>query len=120
MMQEHKSPTYVYRLATQQEWRDAKETGTIPEREIDRRDGYLHLSTRDQVLETAKLHFAEVDDLLALEIPFDAIAQTVKFELAAKRGTYFPHFYGQLSVTNVANAICLEPDGDGFIFGSIV
>ncbi len=108
---------FVYRLATSAEWIATEETGVAPTRDIDSRDGYIHLSTRDQVIETANLHFAGVRDLLALEIPLGSIVDEVKFELAPKRGEAFPHLYGVLRREHVVRAIKLSDSGDGFEFG---
>ena len=109
---------FVYRLATKAEWIASAETGVAPTRDIDKRDGYIHLSTREQVIETANLHFAGVGDLLALEIPLADIADQVKFELAPKRGEEFPHLYGALRHDHVARAIPLIVDGNSFRFGA--
>lgn len=117
-MTETPSPEFVYRLATAAEWRAAQGSGVVPEREIDAKDGYMHLSTREQVLETARLHFAGADDLLALEIPLAPVAQDVKFELAPKRGEAFPHLYRTLRCEDVAAVISLERDGEAFRFGA--
>lgn len=111
------APDFVYRLASAEEWRQAQETGALPRRDIDLKDGYFHLSTREQALETARLHFAGATDLLALEIPLAAIADKVKFELAPKRGEAFPHYYGDLLASHVKRAIPLQPDGAAFSFG---
>ncbi|WP_425410861.1 DUF952 domain-containing protein [Hyphococcus sp.] len=119
MMTEPESD-FVYRLATEQEWRAAQETGRVPKRDIDERDGYYHLSTRSQLLETANLHFAGAADLLALKMPLAAIAGDVKFELAPKRGEKFPHLYGDLNVGHVAAAIRLNNEKGGFQFGDIL
>ncbi len=116
MTAEHQ-PEFVYRLATADEWREANNTGVVPKRTIDERDGYFHLSTREQVLETANLHFNGVADLLALEIALAPIAAQVKFELAAKRGDAFPHLYDLLKCRHVTAVHRLVEDGDGFQFG---
>lgn len=108
---------YVYRLATAPEWLATQEGGVAPTRDTDKRDGYMHLSTREQVLETANRHFAGIPDLLALEIPFEAIAGAVKFEFAPKRGEEFPHLYGALRRNHVVRAISLVEKADGFQFG---
>jgi len=109
-------PEYVYRLASAEEWAETRRTGLAPQRDIDRKDGYFHLSTRDQAIATANIHFAGVGDLLALEIPLAAIAADVKFELAPKRGEEFPHLYGALKLEHVARAISLVAGDDGFQF----
>ena len=106
----------VYRLATPAEWIAAEEGGVVPTRDIDKRDGYIHLSTRDQVLETANLHFAGEPALMALEIPLRDIADQVKFELAPKRGEAFPHLYGVLTHDHVQRAIKLNKNESGFSF----
>lgn len=110
--------TFVYRLASEREWRAAQTSGVVPLRAIDERDGYVHLSRREQVLETARLHFADCDDLLALEIPLAPIAGKVRDELAPKRGETFPHLYGVLRAEDVAAVLPLVRTGDGFAFGA--
>lgn len=114
-MKDH--PEFVYRLATRAEWFAAREAGVVPSRDIDKRDGYMHLSTREQVIETANIHFPGEKGLLALEILLAPIASEVKFERAPKRGEDFPHLYGALRAEHVARAIRLEPGLNGFSFG---
>ncbi len=110
-------PEFVYRLATDAEWIATQERGVAPTRDIDERDGYIHLSTRAQVIDTANLHFAGVTDLWALEIPLAGVAGQVKFELAPKRGEKFPHLYGALRREHVARAVRIVDGDDGFRFG---
>ena len=117
-MAETNNPEFVYRLASIAEWRAAQETGIVPKRDIDVKDGYVHLSTRGQVLETAQRHFKGADDLLALEIPLAPILADVKFELAPKRGEAFPHLYRDLRRGDVAAATPLLRDGEVFSFGA--
>ncbi len=111
------APEFVYRLASPEEWFAAEETGVVPTREIDKRDGYIHLSTREQALSTANIHFADAKELMALEIPLSTIAEQVKFELAPKRGEAFPHLYGVLRREHVRRAIRLVKTPAGFEFG---
>lgn len=112
-------PEFVYRLASAAEWKAAEESGAVPKRDIDLKDGYFHLSTREQALETARIHFAGADDLLALEISLAGIADKVKFELAPKRGEAFPHYYGDLLAAHVRRAIKLTHEDGVFSFGDI-
>ena len=117
MSMDQSKPEFVYRLATGAEWVEAQKTGRVPLRSIDEKDGYIHLSTRDQLLETARLHFADAKDLLALEIPLQPIASHVKFELAPKRGEEFPHLFASLKASDVKQALCLVSANDGFVIG---
>jgi uncharacterized protein (DUF952 family) len=75
-------PEFVYRLATPDEWRSARATGVVPTREIDDKDGAMHLSTRAQFLETANRHFAGARELYGLQIPWARIAGHATFEWA--------------------------------------
>lgn len=117
MSMDQSKPEFVYRLATGAEWAEAKKTGRVPLRSIDEKDGYVHLSTRDQLLDTARLHFAGENDLLALEIPLHPIENHVKFELAPKRGEKFPHLFSSLDVSWVKQALSLVSANDGFVIG---
>ncbi|MBI1364402.1 MAG: DUF952 domain-containing protein [Alphaproteobacteria bacterium] len=105
----------MYRLIAAADWQAARSAGLVPLRDIDRRDGYLHLSTGDQVLETARLHFAGAADLVALEIDESALEGDIKFE-PARGGELFPHLYGTLPVSAVRRARRLLAAADGFVF----
>lgn len=117
-MSDAQTPAHVYRLVTHSEWRETEETGVAPLRDIDRRDGYIHLSTRAQVLETARLHFSGADDLLALQIPLASLGDAIKFEMAPKRGEAFPHLYDVLRRDDVSAAVRLVRSGENFAFGN--
>jgi uncharacterized protein (DUF952 family) len=110
------NPEFVYRIITADDWAAAQESGAAPYGEDDQRDGFLHLSLRKQVLETAGLHYKNKGALLALEIPLAAISDTVKFETAPKRGEKFPHLYGSLTVDKIVRVIRLVHDGEDFRF----
>ncbi len=105
-------PEFVYRLISQDDWRQAQAERIVAYQAIDQQDGFLHLSVRDQVLDTAALYFKDRDDLLALEISYQKIAQDLKFE-PSRDGVLFPHLYGQLSVAAITRAIPLIASTDG-------
>src|SRR5689334_12878250 len=48
----------VYKILTADEWASARAAGRFDGSAVDRRDGYVHLSGADQVVETAARHFA--------------------------------------------------------------
>ena len=104
---------YYYRITLPGEWTTAQETGHIPKREIDVADGYFHLSTGGQLIETANLHFSEERALIALVFKADTLAEHIKMELAPKRQQYFPHYYGELKADQVHQALTLEKSAGG-------
>lgn len=94
--------TFVYKLLPAAAWARAAAEGVVAPSDVDRRDGYIHLSGADQVLDTADRYFGDVDDVVALEIPEHRIAAVLRYEHAPKRGALFPHLYGALPVSAVA------------------
>lgn len=106
----------VYKLVPADVWSDALSTGRIEPADIDLQDGYIHLSTAEQVLETARLHFAGAADLVALEIDLSKVTGQIRYEVAPKRGAAFPHLYGDLDVAAVRRAISLRPIDGGYAF----
>ena len=55
--------TTVYKICSRSEWTIAERTGWYDGSEVDRRDGFVHLSDASQVRETARRHFAGQADL---------------------------------------------------------
>lgn len=113
-------PKYVYRLLAHREWPKAQKSGFIPYGDIDHRDGYLHLSMADQVVDTMKNYFAECRDMLALEIQYTDIEEDCRLEAVKTRGgALFPHYYGQLPIGYVRNVFPMEGNlSQGFCFGA--
>ena len=111
------APAFAYKLAPAAVWREARVSGVVAWSRDDMRDGFMHLSTRAQLLESARRHFAGADDLVALEIALADIADRVRFEMAPKRGEAFPHLYGELPARLVRRALRMtrRPDG-AFVF----
>lgn len=108
--------SFVYKLVPAGVWLRAQESGVVEPAEVDRRDGFIHLSTADQVMETARLHFAHVPDVMALEIDPALLSSQLRYEIAPKRGEAFPHLYGALQAGAVVRARHLRRIGDQFVF----
>ena len=67
---------------------------------VDLRDGFIHLSTADQVRETAAKHFAGAADLMLIAVDAAAVERALKWEVS-RDGDLFPHLYGPLPVSAV-------------------
>jgi len=85
----------TYNICGVAEWVEAHRTGTFAGSDIDRRDGFIHFSTRDQVSETAARYFSDLDDLVLVMVDADLLGHRLKWE-PARGGALFPHLYGQL------------------------
>ncbi len=79
---------------------------------IDLQDGYIHLSTADQLQETLDKHFAGQTDLWLAAVDLDALGDAVKWE-PSRGGQLFPHIYGPLPLSAVTaySEVHYEPDG---------
>jgi uncharacterized protein (DUF952 family) len=96
----------LYRLIDGPSWAAAKAQGPgaeLPRNADDRRDGFFHLSGRDQVAETARRYYAQVADLWALELDPKALGATLKWE-PSRGGALFPHVHGPAPVAAVIEA----------------
>ena len=77
--------------------------GTFTGPPIDVADGYIHLSTAAQAQETARLYFHDRRDLIILQIDDAVLGEALKWE-PSRGGSLFPHLYGPLATSQVAEA----------------
>jgi len=104
-------PAFVYHLARAQEWRtrgDHEYRGSAR----DRRDGFLHFSTRDQIVESAARHRAGEHDLILICASTAGLGDALRWE-PSRGGALFPHLYGVLPLRAVASASPLPVDDEG-------
>ena len=58
---------YIYKVCSKKEWNDASEVGFYSGSEVDINDGFIHLSTINQIQVTVSKHFAGQDGLLIIQ-----------------------------------------------------
>ena len=85
----------IYKICGAVEWVEACPKGTFAGSDVDRRDGFIHFSTRDQVAETAARYFSDLDDLVLVMVDADALGPQLKWE-PARGGALSPHLYKPL------------------------
>lgn len=93
------TPQTAYKVLTDAEMKEL-ETGAFAGSAVDRADGFIHLSTADQLAETVDKHFAGQTDLWVVAVDLDAEGQLVKWE-PSRGGALFPHLYGALLLETV-------------------
>jgi len=102
----------VYKIVTSEQWDEAETTGVFRGAPVDRADGYIHLSTADQVKETAAKHFAGMEDLLLVAVEADALGEALVYE-PSRGDQLFPHLYADLSLAAVRSVEALPLGADG-------
>ena len=101
----------IYHLTTPQAWDNARATGVYkaPSLEI---EGFIHCSTRDQVLGVANARFKGRQDLVLLCIDSSRVQAPIQFD-AIETGARFPHIYGPLNADAVIKTVPFTPGPDG-------
>lgn len=104
--------SFIYKIAPQTSWRKAEADGVFTGAPVDLADGFIHFSTAEQVLETARKHFAGQDDLLLIAIDAGRLGEALKWEIS-RGGALFPHLYAPLDLATVVWARPLPLGKDG-------
>lgn len=75
-------------------------------------EGFIHLSTKEQVAGTLNRYYQHVPDLLLLHVDSDKLTSDLHYELATNQES-FPHLYGPL---NKEAIVQIEPlDGQSHL-----
>jgi len=85
----------AYKILTADEMR-ALDEDRFEGAPIDVADGYIHLSSAEQVAGTLAAHFAGRDDLFLAAVDLDEAGDAVRWE-PSRGGALFPHLYGRLT-----------------------
>ncbi|KAK3191850.1 hypothetical protein K4F52_001892 [Lecanicillium sp. MT-2017a] len=74
----------------------------LPLSELDAKDGFVHLSTAEQVPKTADLFFTELSCLWVVKLEVSRLADPLKWEGG------FPHLYGNFGAREVESVSRFE------------
>lgn len=90
----------IYKIFRADEWAALRDTGTTRGAPVDLADGYIHLSTADQAVETAAKHFAGAEGLVLCALDSDALGDALTWEVS-RGDALFPHLYRALDLGDV-------------------
>ena len=102
----------IYKICSAAEWREAENAGAYSGSAVDRRDGFIHFSTAEQVRETAARHFAGQPDLVLVSVDPAKLGPRLKWE-PSRGGALFPHLYADLPLSAVLRVEPLALDASG-------
>ncbi|MBD2754746.1 DUF952 domain-containing protein [Spirosoma validum] len=85
----------IYHIVATADWMSQENQ---PEYKADslQTEGFIHLSTKEQVSGTLRRYYQNVPDLLLLHVEVDKLTQPLKYETATNN-EQFPHLYGPLN-----------------------
>lgn len=102
----------AYKLIDGREWQVARAEGVYRGSVLDRADGFIHLSTAEQLAGTASKHYADRVDLRLVAVDLAALGDTVRWE-PSRGGALFPHIHGDLPMKVVGSVRGLAVDATG-------
>ena len=103
---------FVYKVAPRLAWDAACCAGLYEGSADDLRDGFIHLSARDQLSGTLAKHFRGQDDLVLIQFETHALGAALRWEVS-RGGQLFPHFYAVLPTRQAIAIRALHLDSDG-------
>ena len=102
---------HVYKILSAPDWSAALARGHT-HTALDLADGYVHLSTREQVAETLRLHYRGQHDVRLLEYVFAHLKPNIRWE-ESRGGQLFPHLYAPLKPADARRTWILNCDAEG-------
>ena len=91
---------FVYKILTGAEWSRLEKTGQFAGSSADLRDGFVHLSTLEQLPGTLAKHFSGRSGLVLVEIASAGLGDALRWEVS-RGGAFFPHLYRALEWDDV-------------------
>lgn len=101
----------IYHIVSKTDWAEVGNSEVYRGDTLDT-EGFIHCSTREQVLDTANFLFKGRHDLLLLKIDPEKLSAPLKYEDAGDR-RLFPHIYGPMEVRAVVAVVDFPPGEDG-------
>lgn len=102
----------LFHICARSDWEEARRRGEYRTASLES-EGFIHLSTPDQVAATADRFYRGQTGLVLLVIDAGRLLPEVRYEAAD--GALFPHLYGPLPLGAVMGVSEFEPgEGGGF------
>ena len=102
----------IYHMCRAEEWATATTAKIYRGSSQDLADGFIHFSTAEQIVESARRHRAGQAGLLLIAVDAEQLGDRVKWE-PSRGGDLFPHLYGPLYPAESASVRPLPLGLDG-------
>lgn len=102
----------IYKISSRQAWLEARKLGKFVGSTDDIRDGFIHMSSAEQVAGTLTRHFSGQGDLVIAAVDPAALGDALRWE-RSRGGALFPHIYGVLPMAAVTAEYAVAPQADG-------
>jgi len=102
----------IYHMCPADTWQEAVRAGVYHGTDDDRRDGFIHFSTADQIAASARRHRARQAGLVLIAVESAPLGARLTWE-KSRAGALFPHLFGPLDPAEVAYVHPLPLGSDG-------
>lgn len=103
---------YIYHITTKAEWQQARLIQAYMADSLST-EGFIHCSTREQILGTANAYFKGRKNLVILCIESERVQASIQYEHPEGDPRVFPHIYGPLNIKAVLFTVDFPPEPDG-------
>ena len=107
-------PEAAYKVLTSSQMAALLSEGSFAGAPVDLADGYIHLSTADQLAGTLDKHFDGQTGLFIAAIDLAVLGDAVRWE-PSRGGALFPHIYSLLPMAAVIAHAPLQRAADGAV-----
>jgi uncharacterized protein (DUF952 family) len=110
----------IYHITSRSVWNEARQRSDYRVQSLET-EGFIHCSTKEQVVPVAQKFYKGQSDLVLLVIEPALLSSDLKWEPPAggtpppgvHEGDLFPHIYGPLNLDAVVKVLDLTANGDG-------
>lgn len=93
----------AFKILTESDWTAFQRDHIFHGSQVDKADGYIHLSTAGQLQETLDKHYAGQSGLTIAEVDLTQVIDILRWE-PSRGGQVFPHLYGALPLSAVRSS----------------
>jgi uncharacterized protein (DUF952 family) len=104
----------ILHIATRSDWDEALAAGEYRADTL-ATEGFIHASTREQVLGVADARFRGQRGLVLLVIEPTRVRADLRWEESEPGEAPFPHLYGPLNVDAVVDVVAFDEGPEGFV-----
>ena len=95
----------IYHITSREAWKQVKDNSTFEPSSLSS-EGFVHCSTKEQLLVVLNRFFKNAEEVLILEIDTGKLSSKLIFEISD--GESFPHIYGAINISSVRKTHLLD------------
>ena len=108
-----KRDRYIYKVLTQDQWRQFQQDALFKGSPIDLADGYIHLSCADQLKETLDKWYPDQAEVALLQVDASKLDENLTYEVS-RGGAEFPHLFADLPMTAIGKLWLVSPENEAY------